>query len=84
MSQNIFNARDVLRTAHGEYLIYRLDQLEKDGLTKLSRLPFSIRVMLESVLRQCDEKSITRQDVINLAGRKPRNDRCCLFDRGAW
>ncbi|MBC8332092.1 MAG: aconitate hydratase AcnA, partial [Anaerolineae bacterium] len=72
MSQNFFNSRDVLKTTQGDYIIYRLDQLEKDGLTKLSRLPFSIRVMLESVLRQCDEKSITRQDVVNLAGWKPQ------------
>ncbi len=74
MSQNDFNARDVLKTSHGDYVIYRLDQLEKDGLTKLDRLPFSIRVMLESVLRQCDGKHITPQDVINLAGWQPRTD----------
>ncbi len=72
MSQNIFNARDVLHTSHGDYVIYRLDQLEKEGHTTLARLPFSIRVMLESVLRQCDEKSITRQDVLNLAGWQPK------------
>ncbi len=75
MSKDYFNSRDVLRTSHGDYIFYRLDRLEKDGLTKLDRLPFSIRVMLESVLRQCDESTITRADVKNLAGWTPQTDK---------
>ena len=75
MVRDYFNARDRLTTSHGDYTIYRLDKLEKDGLTKLDRLPFSIRVMLESVLRQCDEKAITKGDVENLAGWAPRVDK---------
>jgi aconitate hydratase len=74
MNKDYFNARDILRTPHADYVIYRLDQLEKDGLVQLDRLPFSIRVMLESLLRQCNDKEITRQDVINLAGWLPRPD----------
>jgi aconitate hydratase len=72
MIKDYFLAGDVLKTSHAEYVIYRLERLEKDGLVELSRLPFSIRVMLESVLRQCDEVEISRQDVINLAGWAPR------------
>ncbi len=75
MNQDYFNTRDTLKTAHGEYVFYRLDRLEAQGLTNLARLPFSIRVMLEGVLRQCNEKEITRQDVINLAGWQPRGER---------
>jgi aconitate hydratase len=71
MPKNLFNARDVLKTSHGDYTFYRLDKLEKDGLVKLDRLPFSIRILLESLLRLCDERVITRQDVINLAGWQP-------------
>ena len=71
MTKDHFNSRDTLKTSQGEYLFYRLDSLEKQGLVQLSRLPFSIRIMLESVLRQCNEREITRQDVINLAGWKP-------------
>lgn len=62
-----FGSRRVLKTSHGDYVIYSLDQLEKDGLTRIDSLPFSIRILLESVLRQHNEKEITRQDVINLA-----------------
>lgn len=74
MNQDFFGARDTLQTSHGDYVIYRLDTLEDEGLTRLNQLPFSIRIMLEAVLRQCNQKEITRQDVINLAGWKPRPD----------
>lgn len=72
MNQDYFKSRDTLKTSQGQYTFYRLSALEKAGLTHLARLPFSIRVMLESVLRQCNENEITRQDVINLAGWQPR------------
>ncbi|HSF79599.1 MAG TPA: aconitate hydratase AcnA [Anaerolineales bacterium] len=67
MTQDFFQARSLLKTPHGNYLIYRLAQLEEAGLARLAHLPFSIRIMLESLLRQCNEREITRQDVINLA-----------------
>jgi aconitate hydratase len=68
MGNDYFNARQGLKTSFGEYAIFRLDKLEQDGLLQIERLPFSIRCMLESLLRQCNEVEITRQDVINLAG----------------
>ncbi len=73
MPQDYFNSRHVHKTSHGDYIIYRLDKLERDGLAQLDRLPFSIRILLESVLRQCNEKEITRQDVISLARWAPRS-----------
>lgn len=74
MSNDIFQARGILKTSQGSYHYYRLSKLEEAGLARLSRLPFSIRIMLESLLRQCNEREITRQDVINLAGWTPRAD----------
>jgi aconitate hydratase len=65
--QNLFGARESFLTASGSYSYYRLSRLEELGLTRLNQLPFSIRIMLESMLRQCDEHEITRQDVLNLA-----------------
>ena len=41
----------------------RLDALEKAGLTNLKKLPFSIRIMLEAALRQCNDHEITQDDV---------------------
>jgi aconitate hydratase len=72
MSNDIFNARREIKISSGDYTIYHLDKLEIDNLTELDKLPFSIRILLESLLRQCNEKEITREDVINLAGWKPR------------
>ncbi len=67
-----FGAQGVLTTPHGNYRILRLQQLEKEGLGLIDRLPFSIRIMLESVLRQVNDMEITREDILNLAGWKPR------------
>ncbi|MBM4428642.1 MAG: aconitate hydratase, partial [Chloroflexi bacterium] len=65
--QDFFNARSVLKAGGKEYAIYRLDALEKAGLTKLSKLPYSIRILLEAALRQCNDSEITQNDVKNIA-----------------
>jgi len=65
---NPFDARDTFDTGSGRAGIYRLTKLEDAGLTTISRLPFSIRVLLESVLRNCDGRQVTEEDVKNLAG----------------
>jgi aconitate hydratase len=69
---DLFKARDVLPVGKKKYVIYRLDALEKAGLTELKRLPYSIRIMLEAALRQCNDHEITRDDVKNIAGWQPR------------
>lgn len=71
MSIDFFNSRSLLNTNSGHYNYFRLEALEEQGLTRLDRLPYSIRIMLESLLRQCNEKEITQVDVINLASWKP-------------
>ncbi len=68
MNIDNFRARDTLQTSAGTFSLYRLDRLEKAGLVQLKRLPYSIRILLESLLRQCNDSEITQQDVINLAG----------------
>ncbi|HEX2980139.1 MAG TPA: aconitase family protein, partial [Anaerolineaceae bacterium] len=72
MNRNHFGARSPLRTASGEeYVFYRLDQLEVISLARLHKLPFTIRVLLENVLRKHNEVEVTRQDVLNLADWQP-------------
>jgi aconitate hydratase len=71
MHPNPFGTRGILQTPQNNYIYYQLGNLEKEGLTQLERLPFSIRIMLESLLRQCDERTITQSDIINLAGWRP-------------
>ena len=66
-----FHARDTFETGTGRVGIYRLTKLEDAELTSVAALPYSIRVLIESVLRNCDGREITEDDVRNLAGWKP-------------
>ncbi|MEI6416550.1 MAG: aconitase family protein, partial [Verrucomicrobiota bacterium] len=54
-------------TSSQKGFFYSLPELEKQGVGPISRLPFSIRVVLESVLRNCDGHKITQEDVKRLA-----------------
>jgi aconitate hydratase len=63
-----FGARDTFDTGSGEAGIYRLKKLEELGLGEISRLPYSIRVLLEAALRNCDGYIVTEEDVKALAG----------------
>lgn len=65
-----FSARDTFNTGHGEATIYRLSRLQDAGLGDIEHLPFSIRVLLESVLRNCDDFLVRQEDVKNLAAWK--------------
>ncbi|MCE5268169.1 MAG: aconitate hydratase AcnA [Planctomycetaceae bacterium] len=66
-----FNARDTFESGSGPVAIYRLSKLEDAGLTRVASLPYSIRVLLESVLRSCDGFQVLEEDVRNLAGWQP-------------
>ena len=71
--QDPFGARAALETGKSGVVIYRLENLEKSGLGGISRLPYSIKVLLESVLRNCDGTLITEQDVSALAAWVAKN-----------
>jgi aconitate hydratase len=60
-----------------EGFLYSLPALEEQGIGKISRLPVSIRIVLESVLRNCDGKKVRRKDVEALANwnaKSPANE----------
>ena len=67
MSFDPFSVRDQFETGSGAATIYRLSKLQDAGLGQIDRMPFSIRVLLESVLRNCDGFSVSEEDVKNLA-----------------
>src|SRR5438105_3553522 len=70
--RDVFHARDTFESGDGKLGIYRLSKLEDLGLCRLAELPFSIRVLLEAVLRHCDGYEVTEQNVRELAGWQPR------------
>jgi aconitate hydratase len=63
-----FNTKQSFSAGSGKQgSLYSLPALEKSGVGPISRLPISIRIVLESVLRNCDGKKVTEQDVKTLA-----------------
>ena len=71
--QDAFGARASLHTTEGQAIIYRLERLEESGVGAISRLPFSIKVLLEALLRNCDGTLITEDDVATLAKWKAKS-----------
>jgi aconitate hydratase len=65
--QDVFNARSSFEVNGKKYNYYRLQALEEANIGKVSRLPYSIKVLLESVLRQVDGRVIKKEHVENLA-----------------
>ena len=66
-----FQTLKTLTTKSGTYGYYDLQELERKGVAEVSRLPFSIRVMLESLLRNEDGYQVTREDIEALARWRP-------------
>jgi aconitate hydratase len=64
---NSFGALDSLRAGDRWYAYFRLDALERAGIGKLSRLPFSLRILLENLLRCEDGRAVKRDDIEALA-----------------
>ncbi|MBR58455.1 MAG: aconitate hydratase AcnA [Myxococcales bacterium] len=76
MSSNEFGAYDSFELSNGASAqLYRLQALEEAGHTQLDRLPYSIRVLLEAALRNCDGFLVRREDVLTLAGWQPNAER---------
>ncbi|MGB8519201.1 MAG: aconitase family protein, partial [Candidatus Tumulicola sp.] len=69
--ENSFNAIDTLRAGDRDYTYFRLDALERAGIANLARLPFSLKILLENLLRCEDGRSVTGRDVEALARWSP-------------
>jgi len=63
---NSFGSRSTLRVAGHDYEIYRIDALDKQGIST-RHLPFSLRILLENLLRTEDGRSVTKEDIRALA-----------------
>ncbi len=63
---NSFNSRSVLKIGNKEYEIYRLDALDQQGIST-KHLPYSLRILLENLLRTEDGRNVKSEDIRALA-----------------
>src|SRR5215213_8020216 len=68
---NLFGAEATLSSKAGDFKYFRLARLKEMGLGRLDKLPFSIKVLLESCLRNADNFEVTEEDVRDLAAWNP-------------
>ena len=73
---NLFNARQSFTLTSGKTgTLYSLPALEAAGIGRISRLPVSIRIVLEAVLRNHDDKKVTEAHLRQLANWQPNAPR---------
>ena len=71
-----FGARQQLKTdSIGSVSYYSLSRLEAVGAANISRLPHTIKILLESLLRNCDNDIITQEHVLSVANWRPQDTR---------
>ncbi|MDF1778922.1 MAG: aconitate hydratase AcnA [Rhizobiaceae bacterium] len=66
-SVDSFKCRSTLKVGDAEYTYFSLAEAEKNGLDGIAALPFSMKVLLENLLRNEDGRSVTKQDIQNIA-----------------
>ena len=72
-SKNSFSARAPLRVGSETFDMYRLDALERAGIGRVGSLPFSLRVLLENLLRHEDDRFVRSEDIQALARWDPKS-----------
>ena len=70
-SKNSFGSRDALSSSGHNYEVFRLDTLTKRGIGHVEQLPFSIKVLLENLLRMEDGRFVKPADIESLSEWKP-------------
>jgi aconitate hydratase len=70
-ARNPLSSRSTLKVGKQTYTYFSLQALEKAGIGKLARLPYSIRILLEQALRNLDEYVVATKDVQNIANWGP-------------
>ncbi|VVT34658.1 aconitate hydratase AcnA [Hoeflea sp. EC-HK425] len=65
-SLDSFNCRSTLKVGDTEYVYYSLVEAEKNGLTGVASLPFSMKVILENLLRNEDGRTVKKDDILSV------------------
>jgi len=72
MDQDKFGSKDSLALSGVSAQFHRLDNLEKQGIGHIGRLPFSIKILLEQTLRNLDHFQVNEDDIVALANWQPK------------
>ncbi len=67
VSLDSFKCRKTLKVGAKSYVYFSLPDAEKNGLTGISKLPFSMKVLLENLLRHEDGRTVTKADIENMS-----------------
>jgi aconitase A len=67
----VFGARTTLETTQGKITYYQLDSLTRHGVQGLDRLPFTVKILLENVLRHAGSDLVSEEDILALANWVP-------------
>ena len=67
-SLDSFKCRKTLKVGSKTYVYYSLPTAEKNGLKGISKLPYSMKVLLENLLRHEDGRTVTKTDIEAMAG----------------
>ncbi|MEO5909113.1 MAG: aconitate hydratase AcnA [Ginsengibacter sp.] len=70
MAKDPYKIKKLLNTKNGTFTYYSLPELEKQG-HNISKMPFSIRILLENVLRNFDDFAVTKENIETLLNWKP-------------
>jgi aconitate hydratase len=70
---DLFNTLKTFEVDGGKIGYYSLPALEARGVGKVSKLPVSIRIMVESLLRNYDNHQVTERDIVDLANWNPKS-----------
>ena len=70
MSKDPYQIKKLLTTKNNTFTFYSLAELEKQG-HDISKLPFSIRILLENALRNFDDFAITKENIETILNWKP-------------
>ncbi|MEO6681267.1 MAG: aconitate hydratase AcnA [Ginsengibacter sp.] len=71
MAKDPYKIKKLLNTKNGTFTLYSLPELEKQG-HKISKLPFSIRILLENALRNFDDFSVTKENIETILNWTPK------------
>ncbi|HEY4669266.1 MAG TPA: hypothetical protein VIH05_05780, partial [Tepidiformaceae bacterium] len=71
MQDNSFGSRDTLESGGQQFTYFRLGALSDTGIGQVQRLPFSLKILLENLLRLEDGRAVRREDIEALANWEP-------------